>query len=153
MSTDERKDFTVKVLKLVDRWWAMHRRINAAESGTHSSIRVCDEWHGSAGREAFVLWALDNGFSPELVLDREKNHLGYSPENCRWITNQENVAKEHRTVEYQGLLYTQTELVDKFAHASVSLRCFRGRLKLNWPLEEALTRPACRDAWARGMRS
>ena len=51
-------------------------------------IRVCDEWLND--RTAFFDWAFANGYSDDLQIDREKNDLGYSPDNCRWVTPKEN---------------------------------------------------------------
>ena len=135
-------EFVRKILKLADRWWNMHRRVNNPDgSVTHSKIKVCEEWHGTKGRQAFVEWSLNNGFDFHLVLDRRENNGDYSPNNCQWITQKENVSKELRTIEYEGGFYTQTELVKKFAHPSVNLPCFKGRRMQGWPLEEALSRP------------
>lgn len=47
-------------------------------------IRVCEEWLG--GSAEFERWALENGFSRELSLDRINNDGMYCPENCRWTT-------------------------------------------------------------------
>ena len=51
-------------------------------------ISVCDEW--LADRTVFFDWAFANGYSDELQIDRIKNDLGYSPDNCRWVTPKEN---------------------------------------------------------------
>lgn len=52
-------------------------------------ITVCQEWIDSP--QAFVDWALANGFSPELQIDRIDNDKGYSPDNCRWVTARDNM--------------------------------------------------------------
>ena len=50
-------------------------------------IGVCDEWMDKRkGHDNFVIWALENGYSDDLTLDRIDCTKGYSPENCRWVS-------------------------------------------------------------------
>ena len=50
-------------------------------------ITVCDEWlHNFA---AFRAWCFENGYDENLTLDRINNDMGYSPDNCRFATVQE----------------------------------------------------------------
>jgi hypothetical protein len=39
-------------------------------------------------RIAFYRWAMVNGWSPELEIDRKDSNGHYCPENCRFITEQ-----------------------------------------------------------------
>lgn len=50
-------------------------------------ITLCDEWKEAKN---FILWALSNGYKKGLQIDRIDNNKGYSPSNCRFVTNKEN---------------------------------------------------------------
>jgi len=51
------------------------------------AITVCDEWRDSPVK--FYEWALANGYSDRLQLDRQQNHLRYKSRHCRWRTQLE----------------------------------------------------------------
>jgi hypothetical protein len=58
-------------------------------------ITVCEEW---VIFENFRDWALANGYSDDLQIDREDNEKGYCPENCRWVTPKENCNNKRNTI-------------------------------------------------------
>lgn len=66
-------------------------------------IKVCDEWLNDF--TTFKQWAYENGYREEEVLskmerlsiDRIDPNKDYSPDNCRWMTLSENVARTHNT--------------------------------------------------------
>ncbi|MDW0189357.1 MAG: hypothetical protein QOA70_06870 [Nitrososphaeraceae archaeon] len=45
-------------------------------------IAVCRDWMVFKN---FMLWAIDNGYTPGLSLDRKDSKKGYGPKNCRFI--------------------------------------------------------------------
>lgn len=51
-------------------------------------VKVCEEWRHN--RKAFEKWAMQNGYTDELTLDRIDNDGDYTPSNCRWVTMKEN---------------------------------------------------------------
>ena len=71
-------------------------------------IEVCRQWREEPA--TFYEWALANGYSDDLLLDREKNHLGYSPSNCRWVTTHR---RHHNRINVQGRPMTASEFARK----------------------------------------
>ena len=55
-------------------------------------ISVCQEWKESY--EVFREWALANGYSDNLTIDRINNDGNYEPSNCQWITASANSKKQ-----------------------------------------------------------
>jgi hypothetical protein len=51
-------------------------------------IAVCDEWRHDS--DAFIAWAVANGYQQGLEIDRRNNDLGYTPDNCRWVSRRVN---------------------------------------------------------------
>jgi len=53
-------------------------------------ISVCEDWHDYI---TFSEWADSNGYGPNKCIDRIDNDGNYNPENCQWITKEENSRK------------------------------------------------------------
>ena len=74
-------------------------------------IDIIDEWYNNY--LLFKEWALNNGYKDNLTIDRLDNKKGYSPDNCRWATYQEqntNISKlKNNTSGYTGLSWSKKE--------------------------------------------
>jgi AraC-like DNA-binding protein len=78
---------------------------------------------------------MSNGYADDLTLDRIDTDKGYSPDNCRWATMQEqqNNRRNNRIVSYNGAEYTLSELARKLGISSATLS---HRINSGWTEEE-----------------
>ena len=71
-------------------------------------ITVCDEWKNNF--ISFYNWAINNGYSDELTIDRIDNNKGYYPDNCRWITRKQQMSntRNNHYITYNGVTHILT---------------------------------------------
>lgn len=101
-------------------------------------IEVCDEWQASF--ENFYKWAIANGYTDNLTLDRIENDGDYKPSNCRWVTmkvQQNNRTNNHR-IEYKNEIKTVSEWGDI---TGISPKLICQRIVRGIPIEDALSKP------------
>lgn len=103
-------------------------------------IDVCDEW-----KEYIVFrnWALQNGYSDKLTIDRKDNDKGYNPDNCRWVTTKENNRNKRNTVmiEYEG---EKKPLIEWAEIMGINHKTVKTRIRRGWSTEKALETPVQR---------
>lgn len=101
-------------------------------------IGMCDKWKNSYIE--FKKWALSNGYSEELSIDRIDVNKGYCPENCRWATNkqQQNNKTNNKYITFNGITHTQQEWAEI---TGISRYTIYKRLKRNWSIEKTLITP------------
>lgn len=130
-------------------WCGMRERCQNEGHKTYEQyggrgISVCPEW--DASYEAFKEWALANGYKSGLEIDRADNSSGYSPENCRFVTHQENC--NNRDTNLLITAFGETKNATQWAadpRCKIPRRTLSRRiLKFGWPAELAITTPAVR---------
>jgi uncharacterized protein with von Willebrand factor type A (vWA) domain len=101
---------------------------------------VCDVWINSY--ESFKEWALNNGYSPFLQIDRIDNNKGYSPDNCRFVTQIQNLANRDLTIKvnYKNEITPLTILLAE-KQMMKSYDTIRRRIKKGWNHELAIDTP------------
>lgn len=98
-------------------------------------VVMCDEWRNDF--KAFYDWAMSNGYSDELTIDRIDGTGNYEPTNCRWVTLAENNRnKPHvRYITYNG----KTQTIGQWTkELGLGKETIRERLKRGWSETEAL---------------
>lgn len=100
-------------------------------------IAICDEW---LSFKPFLQWALSNGYSDGLTLNRKNNGGNYHPENCEWITNMQQQSNTRKTVHitYNGQSLHLSEWARRIG---VDRSVLRYRINKWGDIHKALTTP------------
>lgn len=97
-------------------------------------IKVCARW------DDFRNFLADMGEAPEgMTLDRERNHEGYEPGNCRWVTQKVQCRnrRSNRMIEFNG----ETKPLAKWADdLGIERKTLTMRLNA-WTVERAFSTP------------
>jgi hypothetical protein len=101
-------------------------------------ITVCEEWLEDFMN--FYNWAMDNGYSDDLTIDRIDNNGNYTPNNCRWATNeiQQNNLSSNVLIEFNGITKTMSEWAKQY---DIDYQTFVKRVDAGWDIERVLTEP------------
>ena len=127
--------------RLYTEYISMRRRCYAKNRPQYKNygqrgISVCKEWDGDF--VSFYNWAISNGYSDELTLDRIDVNGNYCPENCRWATPKEqaNNKRTNHIIEIDGVAKTISEWADICGISPITIRT---RLNRGWFGKELLS--------------
>lgn len=106
--------------KLYKVWASMKQRCFNVKNKKYKTygargITVCDEWKKF---EPFQKWALSNGYSQGLSIDRRDNDGNYEPSNCRWV-GVKIQSSNRRTTNKTGFIGVSLERNRYVAHLSI----------------------------------
>lgn len=127
--------------RLYHIWDGMIQRCNNRDSKAYEGygqrgIGICTEW---LRFENFYAWAIDNGYSNKLTIDRTDNDGSYKPNNCKWVDRvaQQNNRRSNVMITYKGREQTLAQWIRELKLSkNVRLRIYNG-----WNVARAFEEP------------
>jgi len=113
-------------------------RVDCYENYGGRGISICEEWANDFNK--FYQWAMNNGYSDNLTLERINNDGNYMPSNCKWTTSKEQSRNKRVNVfiTYNGRTMTQK---DWSCELGGSPSLVSNRLRRGWSKEKAVSTP------------
>lgn len=132
--------------RLHNIWWGVYQRCCDKNSVSYpgygaKGITLCEDWKNFVN---FLDWSISNGYNDNLSIDRIENHIGYEPNNCRWVdqrTQQRN-RSNNRYLTIGGITKKLCEWSEEtgLSHATIFSRIKRGIPEDQWLSVNPLTR-------------
>lgn len=121
-------------------WSGMKGRCKDSHSKYYGgrNITVCNEWFEFI---PFYKWAINNGYSDGLTIDRIDNNRNYEASNCKWSTKkeQQNNTRYNVWLEYNDQRKT---LAQWSKICGIPYKTLQARIgRRGWSVEKALFTP------------
>lgn len=132
--------------RIYNIWHDMKRRCYCKSRKSYAryggrGITVCPEWQEFM---PFYDWAMANGYSDNLTIDRIDVNGNYEPSNCRWVTSKEqaNNKRNNHMITHNGKTQTITQWADEL---EINESTLHSRISRGFSCEKVLTMPkGCR---------
>ena len=92
-------------------------------------ISVCKEWDDF---KAFEFWALDNGYTDVLTIERENNDGNYEPSNCSWIPIEEQAQNKRTSIKNRFSEEDLSDMVELYENENLSVNQIAKIAGVNW---------------------
>lgn len=124
-------------------WNSMRNRCNNPNALRYKDyggrgIKCCEEWNDF---KEFLKWANSNGYKDDLTLDRIDNNKSYCPDNCRWVTMEQQQYNK-RTTHYLTYNGETKSMAEWAKEKNMCFQTLAARINnYNWTVEQALETP------------
>ncbi len=114
--SETHKTHGLKYTRLYSIWTDIKKRTLNPKNKSYKDyggrgIAICEEWKNDF--MSFHDWAMSNGYSDELSIDRIDNDGNYEPNNCRWTTQtiqcRNRRIRKDNTSGYKGVNYNKRD--------------------------------------------
>lgn len=112
LATEKHRTHNQSNTRLYNIWTLMKKRCTNPNSAGYCyyggrGISYCKQWERF---EPFYQWAINNGYSDNLSIDRIDSDGNYEPSNCRWVDNtiQVNNRRNYGEIPYYGIVRDDT---------------------------------------------
>lgn len=133
--------------RIYNIWQRIKQRCYNTKDASYSNyggrgIIMCDEWKNDF--MSFCEWAIKNGYSAKLTIDRIDVDGNYEPSNCRWADKdtQENNKRSNVSITYNGETMNISQWAKKLG---LPVNILLNRRRLGWNNEKILSEPYHKD--------
>ena len=86
----------------------------------NKGIKVCTEWNDFVN---FYNWAMENGYSDSLEIDRINGERNYEPKNCRWVDDTVQARNTKRCIyqDVNGEQICLSEIAEKYGKTEAAM--------------------------------
>lgn len=96
---------------------------------------MCYEWKGDF--QTFYNWAINNGYTNKLTIDRIDVNGNYSPDNCRWVD--QKIQQRNRSNNKLITIKEETHCLSEWCEMlCLNYKTVYCRLCRGWSVERAL---------------
>jgi hypothetical protein len=125
--------------RLYSIWRSMRQRCFSTQNKDFKNygargITICREWDNFLN---FYNWAIANGYSDNLSIDRIDVNGNYCPKNCRWTNNSvQSKNRRFTQISFNG----ETHTIEEWSKIiGISNSGIRYRIQQNFPIEQILS--------------
>lgn len=109
-------------------------------------ITMDNEWFNSF--MSFYNWAIANGYTDDLTIDRINVNENYCPENCRWLTMKEQASNKRTSHSFiwKGKIFNTIVELSNFSKIPYA-RLYNRLITKRWSVEKAMTTPLMKNQY------